>query len=76
MTILKYWGSILFKIHERWRSSFKLGNKCDQDEIINMTRAWDKGKSESLRESNPWPAEHRAGALSTDLQELTESEEI
>ena len=24
--------------------NFKLGNKCDKNEIINMTRAWDKEK--------------------------------
>ena len=48
---------------------FKLGDKCDKDEIINMTLAWDKEKSLSPRqESNPWPSEQRAGALSTELR--------
>ena len=49
----------------------------DKDEIINMTRAWDKEKNLSpRRESYPWPPEHRAGALSTGLRELMESEAI
>ena len=28
------------------------------------------------QESNPWPPEHRAGALSTELRELMESKVI
>ena len=28
------------------------------------------------QESNPWPPEHRAGALSTELRELMESKDI
>ena len=28
------------------------------------------------QESNPWPPKHRVGALSTELQELMESEVI
>ena len=50
--------------------------KCE-GELINMTWAWDKEKILSSRqESNPWPPEHRAGALSTELRELMESEVI
>ena len=42
-----------------------------------MTRAWDKEKKLSPRqESNPWPPEHRAGALSTEPQELMESKAL
>ena len=37
-------------------------------ELIYMTQAWDK--------LNPWPPEHRAGTLSTELWELMESEVI
>ena len=34
--------------------NFKLGDKRDKDEIINMTRVWDKEKIMSPRkESNP-----------------------
>ena len=40
-------------------------------ELIYMTRAWDKEKS-PRQESNPWPPEHRAGALSAELRELME----
>ena len=40
-------------------------------ELINLTQAWDKEKSLSPRqESNPWPPEHREGALSTQPREL------
>ena len=57
--------------------NFKLGDKCDKDEIINMTVVrvvWDKEKNLSpRRESNPWPPEHRVGALSTELRMLMES---
>ena len=45
-------------------------------ELIYMTRAWHKEKSESRQKSNPWPPEHRAGALSTELRELMESKVI
>ena len=42
--------------------------------MINMALAWDKEKNLSpWQELNPWPFKHRAGALSTELQELTES---
>jgi len=42
-----------------------------------MARAWDKEKILSPRqESKPWPPEHRAGALSTELRELMESKVI
>ena len=37
-------------------------------------RTWDKEDNLSPRqESNPWPPEHRAGALSTELRELMET---
>ena len=49
--------------------NFKLGNEMRNDEIINMTRAWDKEKVPDGNLSNPWPPEHRAGALSTELRE-------
>ena len=47
-----------------------------KDEILNMTRAWDKEKSESPTGIEPMTSEHRAGALSTELQELMESKVI
>ena len=47
-----------------------------KNEIFNMTRAWGKEKSESRQELNPWPPEHQAGALSTELQEHMESKVI
>ena len=57
--------------------NFTLGDKCDKDEIISMTRAWDKLKKLIPRRvSNSWPPEHWAGALSTELRELMESEAI
>ena len=33
-------------------------------------------KSESQKDLNPWPPEHRAGALSTELWELMENQVI
>ena len=30
--------------------NFKLGDKCDKGEIIDMTRAWDKEKKCSMQE--------------------------
>ena len=48
-----------------------------KDELINMTPAWDKEKNLSpQQELNPWPPEHRVGALSTELRELMESKVI
>ena len=42
-----------------------------------MTRAWDKGKIWVPKGIyNPWAPKYRAGALSTDLQELIENEGI
>ena len=41
-----------------------------------MTRAWQKDKIGVPTESNPLPSEHLAGALSTELRELVESEAI
>ena len=38
-----------------------------------MTRAWDKENLSPRQESNPWPPEHRAGALSSELREIMES---
>ena len=46
-------------------------------ELIYMTRAWDKEKIlNSRQESNSWPPEYQAGALSTELRELMKSEVI
>ena len=39
-----------------------------KSELINMTRAWKKEKSEPWQESNPWPSEHRAGVRSLSCQ--------
>ena len=57
-----------------------LGNKYEshvKGELIYMTRAWEKEKNLSPRqESNPWPPEHRVGALSTELREPMETKVI
>ena len=48
-----------------------------KDEIINNDTSVGQRKNLSPRqESNPWPPEQRAGALSTELRELMESEAI
>ena len=48
-------------------SPFKNMFCVDRDEMIDMTRAWDKEKSlSSRRESKPWPPEHGAGVVSTE----------
>ena len=45
-----------------------------KSELINITRARGEEKNLSPRqELNPWPPEHPAGALSTELRELVES---
>ena len=52
----------------------KLNNENMQSELINMAWAWNKEKHLSpWQESNPWPPEQQAGALSTELRELIES---
>ena len=57
--------------------NFQLGKLNVKDEIINNDTSVGQRKNLSPRqESNPWPTEHRAGALSTELQELMESEAI
>ena len=57
--------------------NLKFSDKCDKDEIIDMTRAGLKEKKLSLRrELNPWPPKHQAGTLSTELREHMESEAI
>ena len=38
------------------RVNLKLGNKCDKDEISNMTRAWDRKEFESPTEVEPMPS--------------------
>ena len=48
--------------------------KCE-GELINMTRAWEREKILSPQ-SNPWPPEHRAGALSTEPRELMDGKAI
>ena len=49
--------------------------KCE-GELINMIREWDKKILSPQQESNPWPPEHQADALSTELRELMESKVI
>ena len=55
-------------------------NNClffGESELINITRARGEEKNLSPRqELNPWPPEHPAGALSTELRELVESKVI
>lgn len=41
-------------------------------ELINMTRAEDQEKKSPRQESNSWPPEQQAGALSTELPERME----
>ena len=45
-------------------------------EIFNMTRAWDKEKSESPTGIEPMTSRTPGGALSTELRELMESKVI
>jgi len=47
--------------------NFKLGEEMRND-VINMSRAWDKEKSESLAGIEPWPSIHRWDALASELQ--------
>ena len=52
-------------------ANFKLGNEMWKVNEMSV------GQSKNLRqESNPWPPEHRAGALSNELRELMESKVI
>ena len=58
-------------------ANFQLGKLNAKDEIINNDTSVGQRKNLSPRqESNPWPPEHRAGALSTELRDLMESEAI
>ena len=57
--------------------NFQLGKLNVKDEIINNDTSVGRRKNLSPRqESNPSPPEHWAGALSTELRELMESEAI
>ena len=57
--------------------NFQLGKLNVKDEIINNDTSVGQRKNLSPRQkSNSWPPEHRAGALSTELRELMESEVI
>ena len=54
--------------------NFMLGEWKVKDEIINMTWAWDKEKSESPIGIKPMTSrKHWVDPLSTELQELMES---
>ena len=41
--------------------------------LINMTRAWDNKHLSTRQELNPCAPKHRAGAITTELRELLES---
>ena len=57
--------------------NFQLGELNVKDEMINNDTSVGQRKNLSPRqELNPWPPKHRAGALSTELRELMESEAI
>ena len=57
--------------------NFQLGKLHVKDKMINNDTSGGQRKNLSPRqELNPWPPEHRAGALSTELRELMESEAI
>jgi len=56
-------------VREKKQHHFLMFN-FEKGELINMTQAWDK---EKIHESNPWPPEHGASSLSTELQELMET---
>ena len=45
-------------------------------ELINMMSVGQRKNLSPQQGSNQWPAKHMAGALSTELQELTESKAI
>ena len=56
--------------------NFKLGNEMWRWINQHDTSVGQKKILSPRQESNPWPPEHRAGALSTELQELMESKKI
>ena len=53
--------------------NFKLGNEMWRWINQHDTSVGQRKILSSRQESNPWPAEHWAGALSTELLELMES---
>ena len=54
--------------------NFKLDNECEKWKTFQLDTSVEQRKNLRPRqESNPWPPEHRAGALSTELLELMES---
>jgi len=56
--------------------NFKLGNEMWRWIHQHDTSVGQRKILSPRQESNPWPPEHRAGALSTDLRELMESKVI
>jgi len=51
--------------NEMWRWINQHDTSVGQRKILSLQQEW-----------NPWPPEHRAGALSTELRELVENEAI
>ena len=51
----------------------KQDKNCDKWTDQNDTSVGERKIVSYQQESNPWPPEHREGAWSTELQELTES---
>ena len=56
--------------------NFKLGNEMWRWINQHDTSVGQRKILSPRQESNPWPPEHRAGALSTELRELMESKVI
>ena len=56
--------------------NFKLGNEMWRWINQHDTSMGQRKILSPQQESNPWPPEHQAGTLSTELQELMESEVI
>ena len=56
--------------------NFKLGNEMWRWINQHDTSVGQRKILSPRQETNPWPPEHRAGALSTELRELMESKVI
>ena len=67
-----YWWMWFLLVLHGYQAKHSNSKVLVKDELINMTGVWDKDR----QESNPWPPDHMAGALSTELRELMESKVI
>ena len=56
--------------------NFKLGNESKKWTDQHDMSVEQRKTLSPWQELNPWPPEHRMGALSTELQELMESKQV